>query len=185
MEIYLPKQIGLADGAEELVSVEDAKSWAAIDTSLDDTIIGSIIVSAREMVETFISKDLISKQRILYVDKPEYDGEKYMVFLPYTAKENSVVVTSGTTTLTVNTDYEFVGIEGDYIQFSTLFTDVSISYDSNPIVSPSELSLANAAVRVLIEQIYDNRANLEGDSDILIMDQNVRQMLIPIKMMYA
>jgi uncharacterized phiE125 gp8 family phage protein len=185
MEIYLPKQIGLADGATELVSVEDAKAWAAIDTVLDDTVVGSIIVAAREMVETFISKDVISKQRVLYIDRPEYDGEKYMVFLPYTAKESSVVVTAGTTTLTVDTDYEFVGIEGDYIQFSTLFTDITISYNSDPIVSPSELSLANAAVKVLIEQIYDNRANLEGDSDILILDENVKQMLIPIKMIYA
>lgn len=185
MEIYLSKQIGLAAGAVELVSVADAKSWAAIDTILDDAIISSLIVSAREMVESFISKDLVSKERKLYIDSPEYDGENYLIAVPYTAKENTVVITSGASTLVENTDYEFIGIGGDYIKLSRLFTDITIAYESNPIASPSEVDLANAAVKVLIEQIYDNRANLEGDSDIMIMDHNVKKMLMPIKMIYV
>ena len=184
MEIYQEKQTGLAAGAIELISVADAKSWAVVDTDLDDAVITSIIVSAREMVENFISKDLVSKDREFFVDTPEYDGVYYTLTLPYPAKTNTIVITSNTALLADDIDYQLVGLGGNYIQFQGLYTDVKVTYESEPIVSPSEVTLANSATKVLIEQIYDNRANLEGDNDILIMDMNIKSMLTPLKEIY-
>ncbi len=184
MEIYQERQTGLASGATEIMDAAAVKSWAAIDTDLDDTVITSIIVAAREMVENFISKDLVSKNRELFVDELEYDGETYIISLPYNAKTGTIVVTSGTTTLTLNTNYEIIGIGGRYIKFTGNHKNVKVVYESDPIASASEVELAKSAVKVLIEQVYDNRANLEGDSDIVVMDGNTKKMLAPLKSIY-
>lgn len=182
MEIYESKQLGLATGATEPILVDDAKEWGAIDSDMDDAVIGSIIVAAREMVESFLSKDMVSKNRVLFVDEPE-DSEN-TVILPYNAKDGTITVNVNGTDLTENDDYCIVGIGNKYIRLTTYGTNITVTYESDPISSPSELELAKAATKVLIEQIYDNRANLEGDEDIVILDRNVKMMLNPIRTMY-
>ena len=184
MEYYEEKQTGLADGATEVVTVEEAKAWGVIETSLDDAVITSIIISAREMVESFISKDIVSKNRVVFVDYPQLDDDVYVIELGYPAKSDTVTVTSGTTTLTEGTHYDLVGIDGRIVKFYSLHKDLKVEYESDPVTSPSELSLAKDATKVLVEQIYDNRGNLEGDSDIQVMDSNVKCMLMPIKAIY-
>lgn len=182
MEIYESKQTGLATGAMEVITVDDVKAWSVVETSLDDAVITAIIVSAREMVENFLSKDMVSKNRILFVDEPE-DSEN-TVILPYNAKDGTIAVNVNGTDLTEGDDYCIVGIGNKYIRLTTYGTNITVTYESDPISSPSELELAKSATKVLIEQIYDNRANLEGDEDIMILDRNVKIMLNPIRTMY-
>jgi hypothetical protein len=178
MEIYEDDAIGLAAGAIEIITPADVKAWSLIETDLDDDIILSIIVSAREMIEHFISKDLISKERVFFADELDYDGEKYTATLDRYAKPNTIVATSN------GTDYELIGLSGSYIKFYNYASNVTINYESKPIASSSEIQLAKSAVKVLIEQIYDNRGNLEGDEDIVIRDMNVKKILAPLRTIY-
>lgn len=184
MKISQEEQSSLAAGAVELVTVEEAKEWSVIETDLDDSIVEALIVSAREIVEAFISKDMISKNRIQFEECPEYDGEKYMVILDYASVDGTVNIDADGTTLVEGTDFDFVGLGNRYIKLYSNQVNMTITYESKPIVSASEITLAKAATKVLVEQIYDNRANLEGDSDIVIMDDNVKSLLSPIRMMY-
>ena len=182
MEIYESKQTGLASGASEPITVADVKGWSLIETTADDTVIEAIIVSAREMVENFLSKDIVSKDRILFVDEPE-DSENTII-LPYGAKDGTITVNVDGEDLTLGDDYTIVGIGNKYIRLNSYGTNITINYESDTISSPSELELAKSATKVLIEQVYDNRANLEGDSDIIMLDRNVKMMLNPLRTMY-
>jgi hypothetical protein len=184
MEIYEDDAIGLAAGAIEIITPADVKAWSLIETDLDDDIILSIIVSAREMIEHFISKDLISKERVFFADELDYDGEKYTATLDRYAKPNTIVATSNGVALVNGTDYELIGLSGSYIKFYNYASNVTINYESKPIASSSEIQLAKSAVKVLIEQIYDNRGNLEGDEDIVIRDMNVKKILAPLRTIY-
>ncbi|MBL4881222.1 MAG: hypothetical protein JKX82_07845 [Oleispira sp.] len=184
MKIYEEVDLGLAAGATEPISVVDAKSWAIIDTNLDDSVIESIIVSARIMAETFLSRDIISKDRKVFVDYPVEDDGIYSVCLTYPAKTSTLVVVSDGDTLIADTDYKVIGIQNHIIEFSASYPDITITYESEPIVSLPEFNSAESAVKSLIEQIYDNRGNLEGDSDIRILDSNIKRMLMPLKRIY-
>lgn len=184
MEFNENEQVGLAPLATEIVTVADAKSWAVIETDLDDAVLTSLIVTARQMIESYTSKDMVSKDRISFVGELEFDDTNYFAELEYPAKSSTVVVEVDGETLTVVDDYELVGINGRYIKFQTNHKDVTITYESKPLTSPSEIELAKSATKMLIEQIYDNRGNLEGDSDIMIMDNNVKKLLTPLKYIY-
>lgn len=183
MKVYESKQTGLATGVAELISIEDVKEWAAIDTDLDDAVIASIISSAREMVESFISKDLISKNRLLFTSEMD-DKVNHIVVLPYNAKDGTITVKAEGNLLVEGSDYEVVGIGGKYIKFNTLLENILVEYESQPINSASELDLANSATKVLIEQIYNNRANLEGGEDIDVFDTRIKKMLSPVRTIY-
>jgi len=56
----------------EIVSVSEFKSFARISNTLDDTLIGSIIVQARIWCENYISRDIVAKNRTYYI--PETNG---------------------------------------------------------------------------------------------------------------
>ncbi|NQY00849.1 MAG: phage head-tail connector protein [Flavobacteriaceae bacterium] len=182
MQIYESKLIGRAAGAIDPISVDDAKDWASIDTETDNDLLGKIISSATEMVESFLSKDIVSKDRQLFVDEPE-DSENTII-LPYNAKDGTVVVNVDGTELTEDEDYTILGIGNKYIRLSNYGKNITISYTSDPISNNSELELVVSATKCLIEQVYDNRANLEGDSEIMVMDMNVKRMLNPIRTIY-
>lgn len=183
MEIYESIQTGLASGATEPVLLADVKSWALIDTDADDTVIGAIIVTAREMVESFISRDLVSKDRIVFIDKPDEPDED-PICLPYDAKTGTLTIEADGVLLVEDDDYEFVGVSGRYINLFSSKIKIKISFESNPITSPSELTLAEDATKVLIEQIYNNRGTVESDIMPDVFNESVKTMLNPIRHMY-
>lgn len=183
MEVFNSIVTSLVTADTEPISVSEAKTWALIDTSADDTVIGSIITSAREMVEAFISRDLVAKNRVVYIDNP--DATELTIKLPYPANTSEVTIVSDGVTLIEDDNYEFVGIDGRYIKFYNCLCDLTITYKSAPISDPSELNLAKNSTRVLIEQIYDARGNVESDVMPVVLNMNLRTMLTPLKSCYV
>ncbi len=55
-------QIDSTTGSE-IVSSSELKDYARIETSDDDTIVSSLIVSAREKCEAFINRDIVAKTK--------------------------------------------------------------------------------------------------------------------------
>lgn len=184
MEIYEPRLVGLSVGATEPVTVEEAKTWAAIDTTLDDAVIGSIITSARVIAEKFISRDLVQKDYKLRTNQFEYDDYGYYIELQRASSKTLVAsVADYAGAKTVDVDWFMDDISGNFIRFNSPPSRwVEVEFSSLPVeLTTSEADLLKSAIKVLAEQIYDNRANLEGDSDITIMDDNIKTMLTPLK----
>ncbi len=182
MKVYESEQTGLAAGATEPISVSDVKSWSNIETDLDDAMLEFIIVSAREMVESFLSKDIVSKNRIFFIDKP--NEEDYMVILPFNAKVSTISVSANNETLTIDEDYEVVGIGGKYIRLFNYQTNIKVTYESDPHLSPTQLQLAYSATKALIEQVYDTSADLDMVENGMILGVNIKKMLNPLRTMF-
>ena len=53
----------------ELITIDDVKLYAKIDTSVDDSLITNMISQARIWCENYISRDIISKNRTYYMDE--------------------------------------------------------------------------------------------------------------------
>lgn len=56
--------------ATEPVSLTEAKAWAKVDDTADDTLITSLIVAARESAEQFLRRSLITQTWKLSIDLP-------------------------------------------------------------------------------------------------------------------
>ncbi len=184
MEFNENEQIGLAPLATEIVTLDEVKDWALIDGTIDDPTITNIIVTARQMIENYISKDVVSKDRISFVGELEAEGDYYVAELEFPAKADTLVVEVNGITLVAGEDYSLVGINGRYIKFSVNYTDITITYESRILTSPSEVETAKSACKMLIEQIYNNRGILEGTGDIMIMDRNIKLVLTPLRFIY-
>jgi len=184
MDIYEPRLVGLSVGAVEPVTVAEAKTWAAIDTALDDAVIGSIITSARVMAEKFISRDLVQKDYKLRTN--QFEADEYGYYIEIQRASSKALITSVTDydgAKTIDVDWFMDDISGNFIRFNSPPSRwVEVEFSSLPAeLTTSEAELLKSAIKVMAEQIYDNRANLEGDSDITIMDDNIKTMLTPLK----
>ena len=75
----------------EIVSTTDIKSYARIETSSDDSIIGIMRTAARTSCEDYMNRDIVAKTRTYFrSDIPNgsghYDGlydERYKILLPF------------------------------------------------------------------------------------------------------
>lgn len=168
-------------GQVEPVTVAEAKSWSAIDTSLDDTILDGIITSARILCENYMANDTVPQTYEYYQPSPvlEDDGY-YYVELPRNADTiTSIEDKDGAFALA---DYEFVGVEQRVIKLVNGYNEfVKVVFNSVALASAEDLKLAKVGIRMVAEQIYDNRANLEGDEDIQVIDSNAKRTLYPLK----
>lgn len=179
--------IGLAVGAVEPITVAQVKSWAAIDTTLDDVIIEGLIVTAREMCENFISRDIVSKNYSYFIPLVEADSYgDYMVELPRPTDASLITLISDDNGSMIQGEgWEMYGVDGRVIKFITPPQgEVTISFKSQAILSANHKTLVESAIKSLVEELYDNRANLEGDEDIVVMSRNIKTTLKPAKYIY-
>ena len=74
-------RIDSTDGSE-IVTLQEAKDYARIDTSADDDLVTSMIVSARQALETYLSRDIVGKTRTYWVPS-SLDGCISLPFAPF------------------------------------------------------------------------------------------------------
>ena len=86
----------------ELITIDDVKLYAKIDTSVDDSLITNMISQARIWCENYISRDIISKNRTYYMD--ETNGMFDLPFAP-------VASVSSVTSEDVAAPYSIIGLE--------------------------------------------------------------------------
>lgn len=186
MELYDLMEEGLADGVIEPVSVVEAKAWGVIETSLDDAVITSLITTAREMVEAYISRDLVPKKYTLYTDEILVYGDYFTIDLCVSTNLASITsVEDEFETFVSGTDYDVIGASGSKLLLKRNHGGkITVVFESIAMQSPSQLDVCKSAMKSLIEQLYDNRGNLEGDSDIMVMDKNIKRMLAPVRNPY-
>lgn len=120
----------------EPITVDEAKRYLRVTHTRDDSLITSMISQGRQLAETYLSKDILSRQRELYL--PFVDRE---FDLPYAPIDTTVAitVTIDGTLQTVNEGYSTFGFENPSVRLGTTsygrsgitrgaFYDVMVTY---------------------------------------------------------
>jgi len=132
----------------EIISVDDCKNFIRIDTTEDDTLLGYMITSARLQAESYLSRDILSKQRKYYLDNA-LDG---LVDVPYgpidsidEVKVDNIVIT----------DYTERGLGDITIKMDPTDKEVLITFTTTGMSD----GLLKQALLQIVSTLYDNRTD--------------------------
>jgi len=135
----------------EIISTADVKSYARIDTTADDTLISQMITQARIVLENYISRDIVAKNRTFY---RSYVDDRFEVpFAPVTTI-TSITVEDTTAAHTV------YGLEKSVIEL-----DESPAKDMEMVYITTGLSdsAIKEALLQFVTTLYENRVDfIEG-----------------------
>lgn len=163
-----------ATTGSEIVTVSAAKDFIRIDTSDDDTLIGDMIEQARLWCENYISRDIVAKTRVYYLE--EADSRFDIPFAPL-ASISSVTV-DGTAA-----DYDTYGVYDEVILLNSLpAKDIKVTYTTEGMND----GLLQQAILQLVSTYYDNRADfivMQGVSFVEVPTK-VTQILNSYKLMF-
>lgn len=163
-----------ATTGSEIVTVSGAKDFIRIDTSDDDTLIGNMIEQARLWCENYISRDIVAKTRVYYLE--EADSRFDVPFAPL-ASISSVTV-DGTAA-----DYNTYGVYDEVILLDSLpAKDIKVTYTTEGMND----GLLQQAILQLVSTYYDNRADfivMQGVSFVEVPSK-VTQILNSYKLMF-
>ena len=149
----------------EIVPTSEAKEFIRVDSSDDDTIIAQMITSARISIENFLNKDIVSKNRTLYI--PFLNDRVNLPFAPVSSI-SSITVDGSTASHTVK------GIDNEIIQLDSLpASEVKITYITSGLTG----SIFEHAIKQLVSTYYDNRSDFITGANLNIVPNNVKSIL--------
>lgn len=157
----------------EILTTSEAKDFIRVDTSADDTIIGQMITQARIWCENYISRDIVAKNRTLYLASV---NERFVLPFSPVASISSVTV-EGTAT----TDYETYGLDDTIIALNMLPSkEVKVTY----VTSGQDDSLLKQAISQLVATYYDNRNDFVTGTIVAEVPTSVKNILSSYKNMF-
>ena len=157
----------------EILTTSEAKDFIRVDTSADDTIIGQMITQARIWCENYISRDIVAKNRTLYLASV---NERFVLPFSPVASISSVTV-EGTAT----TDYETYGLDDTIIALNMLPSkEVKVTY----VTSGQDDSLLKQAISQLVATYYDNRNDFVLGTIVNEVPTSVKNILSSYKNMF-
>lgn len=149
----------------EIVSTEEAKTFIRVDISADDTIIGEMITTARIVCENFLGKDIVAKNRTVYI--PFLNDRLNLPFAPV-ASISSVTVDDTTAT------YKSKGLDKELIELDQLpAREVKITYVTAGLTG----SNIEHAIKQLVSTYYDNRSDYVTGTIVADLPTNVKALL--------
>lgn len=155
----------------ELITIDDVKLYAKIDTSVDDSLITNMISQARIWCENYISRDIISKNRTYYMD--ETNGMFDLPFAP-------VASVSSVTSEDVAAPYSIIGLDNETIELTNGSAfQVKVTY----ITSGINDAMIKQAMLQFVSMLYDNRSDFVEKS-INKIPTNVKSLLNTYKSMF-
>lgn len=136
----------------EPVTLAEAKNYlrVTVDT-VDDALITEMIKAARAIAENYISRDIIQRQREMYVDyQPDYQLE--LLNSPI-ASVDSVVIMG--VTQTEGTGYQLIGISDDPIlEFNELgIRELSVTFTTAGMLNDPSIK---QGILSILHGLYDN-----------------------------
>lgn len=157
----------------EILTTSEAKDFIRVDTSADDTIIGQMITQARIWCENYISRDIVAKNRTLYLASV---NDRFV--LPFSPVSSiSSVTVEGTAT----TDYETYGLDDTIISLNMLPSkEVKVTY----VTSGQDDSLLKQAISQLVATYYDNRNDFVLGTIVNEVPTSVKNILSSYKNMF-
>lgn len=154
----------------EPITVEDARLHLRVDSAEDDGLIASYIVAARQMVETWTMRGLVSATRKLYIDGfPAFAVE--LPYAPLTSVTSVQYYDDGGTLQTLATSYYTVDTVSEpgrvHLAYQQTWpstraipSSVVITYVSGYAVTGDHAATPVAlkhAIRLLVSHWYENR----------------------------
>lgn len=157
-------------------SIEVARSFARIDTSLDDNLIQPLMTSAIDKVEAFINRKLITQTIIAHWEI----GAPRMV-LPFGKVQSVSLVEIGQTDGTFVEDTDFV-LKANTVYLSSTeegtSNDVRITYVTGYGDSESDVpGVIKEAIYKMIVTSYDNREDLIIGESVMILPNSSKREL--------
>lgn len=167
------------DGSSALISTSDAKSWAKVETSADDTLIGDLIDEVTTHIETKYGIPLRSKDVVA-----TWDSFGREVPLPYAPVSSITTVKEidsegNETTLTENTDYRLVG-DTLYFTNPNSYLDpyyrvsLEVTYVSAYDTVPNDLVLA---LKKAVLSMYEDRQDIAGGMTVTELPNGSKSIL--------
>ena len=158
----------------EIITIQDVKDFARIDTSADDTLISLMIETARIWCENYISRDIVPKNRTYYVDVTTTG----LIDLPFSpvASISSVTINNETATFTI------LGLNNETIELDGGAAEkVKITY----ITSGINNALIKQAMLQTISTYYDNRADFVQGANVHLIPTSAKTILSSYKSMFV
>lgn len=165
-----------SETGSEPITTAEAKAWALIDTDADDDEIGTLITTARRMVESYINKDILAKERTYFLPIV-YDN---IVSLPYRPVASIDEVIVGTTTYT-SSQYTVTGISNDFIDLGLEAENVKITYTTSGLTANQQVK---DAIKAIVEYLYNSQGVIEETDLPNKMPKHIKKMLIGNKNIY-
>ena len=156
----------------EIISTADVKSYARIDTTADDTLIGQMITQARIVLENYISRDIVAKNRTFY---RSYVDDRFEVpFAPVTTI-TSITVEDTTAAHTV------YGLDKSVIEL-----DESPAKDMEMVYITTGLSdsAIKEALLQFVTTLYENRVDFIEGKTIQKIPTSSKELLSSYKALF-
>lgn len=166
----------ISESGSEPITVTEAKSWALIDTDADDAEIGTLITTARKMVEAYINKDILAKQRQYY--SPIVLNN--IMSLPYRPVATIDEVIVGTTTY-ASTQYNVYGLDNGFLDFGFEAENVKVTYTTTGLTANQNVL---DAIKGVVEYLYNSQGVIEETDLPRTMPRHIKKMLIGSKNVY-
>jgi hypothetical protein len=168
-QIKIVSEIG-----SEIIDSSDVKLYCKIDYSNDDALITRMINQARVWCENYISKDIVSKQRIYFI--PKTSGMFDLPFAPVSTIDELKI--DGV----ISTDYEVVGLNTETIELNSgEAKNIEIKYTTLGFSD----SLLKQAMLQLISTYYENREDFMVSQSVSEIPTNVKSILSSFKTMFV
>ena len=158
----------------EIITIQDVKDYARIDTSADDTLITLMIETARVWCENYISRDIVPKNRTYYVDTTETG----LIDIPFSpvASISSVTINDETATFTI------LGLNNESIELDGGAAEkVKITYITEGINN----ALMKQAMLQTISTYYDNRSDFVQGANVHLIPTDAKTILTSYKSMFV
>lgn len=145
-------QVTLETYATEPISYTEAKEYLKLSNDVEQTLIESLIVSARERCERYAGQSFLPREVVCYFESIDDWRE-----LPYQPNASNIVVKDeDDTTLTIDVDYEIRGLNYKQIRIVSS-TPITVTYDAGFATCPEIAKLA------MLKEISSNYWNRETD----------------------
>ena len=161
-----------ATTGSEIVATSVAKDYMRVDTSADDTLIGQMITQARIVCENYISRDIVAKNRTLYLASVE---DRFVLPFSPVASVSSITIDG---TAIAASAYETHGLDDTIIELDELpAEEVKVTY----VTAGINDSFLIQAILQLVSTFYDNRADFVVGSSVNEIPTNVKSILSSYK----
>jgi len=157
----------------EIVTTQDFKDYARIDTASDDALIARQITQARIWCENYISRDIVAKNRSYYMDNT--NGLFDLPFGPVASISSIHADGSAVTHTNVGLDKETVELDDGPAE------KVTVVY----VTTGLDDSLLKQAILQLTSTYYDNRSDFVSGTIVATVPTEVKNILSSFKSMFV
>jgi uncharacterized phiE125 gp8 family phage protein len=179
----------IAPPAVEPIALADAKAWLRIENTAEDELVGTLIASARLVVENLTRRFMVAQTWRLVLDDLS-TGELRLPFSPVRKVIVRVFDVAGAPTIASAQTYTLTAVGGDTrLKFTGpppqpgkltggVEVDVEAGFSANAQGVPEPL---RQAMRLLVARWYENRGDVEADADISRTPAAVAALVAPYR----